>query len=50
MQKDNSNVDRIESGDYGEKWFPDKKSFEEDLKEVWGNKWSQCGSIFFFGV
>jgi len=45
MQKDNSNVDMIESDDYGEKWFPDKKSFEEDLKEVWGNKWSVFSEV-----
>lgn len=45
MQKDNSNIDMIESGDYGEKWFPDETSFEEDLKEVWGKKWSVTSEV-----
>ena len=45
MQKDNSNIDMIESDDYGEKWFPDKISFEEDLTEVWGKKWSVSSEV-----
>ena len=45
MEKDNNNIDTIESDDYGEKWFPDKTSFEEDLKEVWGNKWSVSSEV-----
>jgi len=43
MGKSNNDIDVIESDDYGEKCFPDKTSFEEGFKEIWGNKWS----VFF---
>ena len=31
--------------DYGEKWFSDTASFEEDLPHVWGRRWSVSSEV-----
>lgn len=31
--------------DYGEKWFSDTASFEEDLEFVWGRRWSVSSEV-----
>lgn len=31
--------------DYGEEYFPDESSFESDLEEMWGNKWSVSSEV-----
>ncbi len=31
--------------DYGEKWFRDEVSFEDNLEEVWGGKWSVSSEV-----
>lgn len=31
--------------DYGEKWFADSSSFEENLLSVWGRKWSVASEV-----
>ncbi len=33
------------AADYGEKWFTDTTSFEDDLQEVWGKKWSVSSEV-----
>jgi len=33
------------SGDYGEKWFSDPSTFEEDMVPVWGYRWSVSSEV-----
>ena len=34
-----------EADDYGEKWFADPSSFEENLVSVWGRRWSVSSEV-----
>jgi N-dimethylarginine dimethylaminohydrolase len=45
MAESSNNINLSELDDYGEKWLPDKTSFEEDLTEVWGKKWSVSSEV-----
>jgi len=36
---------QFEYSDYGEKWFRDKNSFEDDLEEMWGYRWSVSSEV-----
>ncbi|MDR1741168.1 MAG: amidinotransferase [Synergistaceae bacterium] len=36
---------KVDSSDYGEKWFADESSFEENLVSAWGRKWSVSSEV-----
>lgn len=40
-----SEREHLDFDDYGEKWFSDDASFEEDLKHVWGRRWSVSSEV-----
>ncbi len=33
------------ANDYGERWFSDDASFENDMEYVWGKKWGLCSEV-----
>jgi N-dimethylarginine dimethylaminohydrolase len=45
MADDRKAAAEIFDDDYGEKWFSDTASFEEDLVDVWGRKWSVSSEV-----
>lgn len=45
MTEANKSAAEIYDDDYGEKWFSDEASFEEDLPFVWGRKWSVSSEV-----
>jgi N-dimethylarginine dimethylaminohydrolase len=45
MAEVNKSAAEIYDDDYGEKWFSDTASFEEDLPFVWGRRWSVSSEV-----
>ena len=44
MVRDKSAVE-VYDDDYGEKWFSDEASFQDDLVPVWGRRWSVSSEV-----